>query len=145
MSDKNLAEFNYKLLNNILCIDVYLRKKVHALCKICHVNETSKHLIFECENVVQIWYVLSLYHKIDKKWKHAIIEFFHEHNRKVISLETLISYVAYSIFKYKMYCRLSSFDETNYNILCNVKSSIVFYSFILKKLNSDTDSKLFQT
>lgn len=119
-------------------------KKTHALCKICHVNETSKHLIFECENVVQIWYVLSLYLKIDTKWKHAIIEFFHEHNRKVISLETLISYVAYSIFKYKMYCRLSSFDETNYNILCNVKSSIVFYSFILKKLNSDTDYKLFQ-
>lgn len=76
---------------------------------------------------------MSLYLKIDTKWKHAVIEFFHEHNRNVISLETLILYVAYSIYKYKMYCRLSSFDETNYNIFCDVKSSIVSCSFILKK------------
>lgn len=133
MSDKNLAEFNYiyKLLNNILCNNVYLskwKKETHALCKICHVSETSKHLIFECENVVQIWNSLSLYLKIDIKWIHVIIGFVHEHNRKVISLNTLILYVAYRIYKYtcKMYYRLSSLDETNSSVLCHVKSSMYF-------------------
>lgn len=139
MSDKKPAEFNYKLLNNIFCNNVYLskwKKETQSLCKICHVNETSKHLIFERENVVQIWNTLRHYLKKDMKWKNVIIGFFHEHNRKVISFNT------YS-YKYKMYCRLSFLDETNYNILCHVKSSNVLYSF-LKKLNSDTNYKLFQ-
>lgn len=68
-----------------------------------------------------------LYLKIDIKWKHVIIGFFHELNRKVITLNTLISYVAYRIYEYKMYCRLSSLDKTNYNILYFVLSNLQLY------------------
>ena len=122
--DKHLSEFNYKLLNNILCNNVFLSKwkrDIHRNCENCHISETTKHIIFECENVVQVWNALSNYLNLNVKWKHIIVSFFHERNRKTKSLNLLISYIAYRIYKYKMYCRLNSFDETCYNIFQHVK------------------------
>ena len=65
-----------------------------------------------------------------------MIGFFYEHNTKTKSLNLLISYVAYRIYKYKMYCRLYSIDETCYNIFQHVKFSIMNYTYVLKNLNS---------
>ena len=109
MPDKRLAEFNYKLLNNILCNKAFLGKckqDTHSQCNMCMINEFSKHLIFECKNVIEIWNALDTFLKTNITWKHVIVVFNYESNRKVITLITLISYVAYRIYKYKMYCRL---------------------------------------
>ena len=147
ISDKRLAEFNYKVLNNILCNNVYLskwNKEIHSQCKICQENENTKHLIFECDNVLEIWNALNVYTKIDIKWKHVLLGFFHEQNRKIVSLNTLISFIAYRIYKYKMYCRVHSLEETNYNILNHVKVSTVFYASVLKSHNSFVDYRIFQ-
>ena len=147
MPDKRLAEFNYKLLNNILCNKAFLSKlkqDTHSQCNICLINESSKHLIFECKNVTEIWNALGTFLKTNIKWKHVIVGFNYESNRKVITLNTLISYVAYRIYKYKMYCSLQCLDETNYNILHHVKSSIVFYATILKNIKSAINYKLFE-
>ena len=57
---------------------------------------------------------------------------------------SLITYVANRIYKYKTYCRLQCLDETKYNILHHVKSSIVFYVAILKKIKSAINYKLFE-
>lgn len=46
----------------------------------CRDIETSKHLIYECINVLLIWRLLGDFLSFDVKWKH--------------------------IFIYKMYCRL---------------------------------------
>ena len=76
--DKHLSEFNYKLLNNILCNNVFLSKwkrDTHSNCENCHIRETTKHIIFECENVVQVWNALSNYLNLNVKWKH-IMDFF---------------------------------------------------------------------
>ena len=43
-----------------------------------------------------------------------------------------------------MYCHLQCLDETNYNILHHVKSSIVFYATILKNIKSAINYKLFE-
>lgn len=118
-------------------------KEIHSQCKICKRNENTKHLIFECENVSEIWNALNVYLKIDIKWKHVLLGFFSEQNRKIVSLNTLISYVAYRIYKYKMYCRIHSLEETNYNILNHVKASTVFYASVLKSLNSYADYRIF--
>ena len=70
--------------------------------------------------------------------------FFHERNRKTKSLNLLISYIAYRIYKYKMYCRLNSFDETCYNIFQHVKFSVMKYAKILKNLNVLAEYRLFE-
>lgn len=88
--------------------------------------------MFDCDNVLEIWNALNVYTKIDIKWKHVLLGFFHEQNKKIVSLNTLISFIAYIIYKYKMYCRVHSLEETNYNILNHVKVSTVFYASVLK-------------
>ena len=145
--DKHQSDFNYKLLNNILCNNVFLSKwkrDTHSNCENCHIRETTKHIIFECENVVQVWNALSNYLNLNVKWKHIMVGFFHERNRKTKSLNLLISYIAYRIYKYKMYCRLNSLDETRYNIFQHVKFSVMKYAKILKNLNVLAEYRLFE-
>ena len=45
-----------------------------------------------------------------------LLAFYSEENDKIISLNLLISYVPFRIYKYKMLCRLDSLSETAYNL-----------------------------
>ena len=90
--------FNYKLLNYLLCNNLFLSKWKHAIttfCKTCENEvENSEHFIFTCNNVKKFWYTLGIVVKIDIKWKHIVIGFFHEYNTKVNTLNNLISFTA---------------------------------------------------
>ena len=59
MYDKRLSEFNYKLLNNILCCNLFLEKcKIRLNAKCDHCDEDSEdimHLIYGCHNVNRVW------------------------------------------------------------------------------------------
>ena len=64
VEDSQLADFNYRLLNNILCNNAYLSKwksNVAADCRMCDTLETCEHLIYYCSNVQSLWKLLSLY------------------------------------------------------------------------------------
>ena len=50
------------------------------------------------------------------KWKNAILGFYLEDNRKISLFNTIIWFVAYRIYKYKMWCRLENITETIINI-----------------------------
>ena len=80
--DNDLSDFNYKLLNNLLCNNLYLSKwkqDITQFCDTCVTEvENSEHLIFTCNNVKNIWYTLGISLKIDIKWKHIVVGFFHE-------------------------------------------------------------------
>ena len=52
------------------------KQDTHSQCNICHINESSKHLIFESEIVTEIWNALGTYLKTNIKWKHVIIASF---------------------------------------------------------------------
>ena len=56
------------------------------------------------------------------------------------------NYVAYRIYmyKYKMYCRLYSWDKTFYGIFHHVNFSIVFYAAIHKNIKSSINVTLFE-
>ena len=45
-----------------------------------------------------------------------LLAFYSEENDKIISLNLLISYVPFRIYKHKMLCRLDSSSETAYNL-----------------------------
>lgn len=110
--DKRLSEFNYKLLNNILCTNSFLQKcklRQNAECDYCDIsNEDIKHLIFDCDNVKQVWHNLNNALKFIVKWKHVVIGFYVETNPKVLFYNTIISYIAFKIYKFKMGCRIKN-------------------------------------
>lgn len=60
VKDKSLAEFNYKLLNNLLSNNLLIskwNKGVNNKCKICKTEiEDAQHLIFDCVNVNHVWH-----------------------------------------------------------------------------------------
>ena len=110
----------------------------------CDTLETCEHLIYNCSNVQSLWKLLSLYLNFDVKWKHIAVGFYFEKNRKTLDLNFIISFIAFRIYKYKMYCRLNSLDETRYNIFQHVKFSVMKYAKILKNLNVLAEYRLFE-
>ena len=133
IEDKKIAKFIYNLLNNILC-----KRDANntSICKTCNKDENTKHLIFYCLYSIQIWEIISVSLSIDIQLKHVIVVFYDEKDKKCTSLNTLISYVAYRIYKYKMYCRLESLNETDVCIQIHIKESIYGYSKVVKRLNT---------
>lgn len=109
INDNKIAEFNYNMLHNVLCNNAYLIKWTKDNgdnCTLCRTIENSKHLSFDCKNVEYIW----------KKTKTLFIYWFKKETYrfrllfrkkyKIESLNILISFTAYNIFKYKMNCRI---------------------------------------
>ena len=58
LKDKQIAEFNYKLLNDLLICRQKLQKwglNEDSKCVFCSKEETVEHLIFTCHQKFQIW------------------------------------------------------------------------------------------
>ena len=56
---KKVAEFNFKMMHNLLSNRYILSKWKHDIdrnCLICNgIIENNEHLIYSCSNVVEIW------------------------------------------------------------------------------------------
>lgn len=136
MFDKQIADFNYKLLNNILISREYLSKWKNdsSACLYCkHSNETIKHLLYDCTNVKKIWNIVSIILHFVVSWKHVIVGLYKEINNKVIVYNNVISFVALRIYKYKMWCRINDDIEKPEDIISHVKTSTKIFYLALKK------------
>ena len=136
--DKKISEFNYKLLNNILCNNFFLKKCKLTDSDLCiHCNncvENSKHLIFECILVQNIWEFISQILHFTIRWKHIIVGFYHEKNSKTCFYNDFISLVAYNIYKYKMTVRYEKKAENEFGLRNYLKNGIMFkYSTFTKQ------------
>ena len=137
--DTELAEFNYKLLNNLLCNNLYLSKwkqGVTMYCKNCaNEIECTKHLVYECHNVKQIWHIIGTILNFEMKWKHIVVGFYQVDSDYIDFINSIISYTACKIYKYKMFCRIEALEENIYNIQINVKNSFnnLYRLFAYKK------------
>ena len=69
------------------------------------------------------------------KWKHIVVGFYHVDSDYVDFLNSIISYTACKIYKYKMFCRVEALEETVNNIQINVKNSFknLYRLFVYKK------------
>ena len=144
--DKTIAEFNFKLLNILLCCNLSLSKWKHASPKCSNCLDkikNSKHLIFECINVMKIWKTLESILNFEIQWKHLVVGFYYEDNNKVVLLNNLLSYVACRIYKYKMFCRINSLQESEISICQNLKSHLKFTCSVIKKSNISLQTHLF--
>lgn len=132
MYDKRLSEFNYKLLNNILNCNSFQYKcksRSNANCELCPCEKKDiKHLLFDCLSVQRLWQKLNSILNFDVCWKHIIIGFYLEKNSKTVFLNTIISYVSYVIYKYKMTCRMNENFQS-----CNTLLKFFKRSLSLKK------------
>lgn len=72
-------------------------------------KENIRHLIFECD--IEIWWELSTILQFDIMWKHIILCFYKENNCKVLTLNNIISYVSYRIYRFKMLCTFKKKNE----------------------------------
>ena len=125
IKDKKIAEFNYKLINNILSNNYFvskIEKNSAFLCKGCPQVENTRHLIFECKNVKNLWKNISNYIGFEVKWKHVLFGFYSVQNDTTYLYNLLLSFVALKIYKYKMYCRLEKNIISYEGILFHLKS-----------------------
>ena len=140
--DKKVAEFNFKLLNNLLCNKIFLKKikmSESDICPYCKAyREDNEHMIFKCDNVNPIWILASKVLKFEITWKHILIGFYFEKNQKIVDLNNILSTIATIIYKYKMYCRLKEVEESKENISSHKKNALKTYGCVYKRLKYNT-------
>ncbi len=102
LTDRKLAEFKYKILCNILANRNLIskwNKDITNKCPICHEIQNIRHLLYECPRILNVWGVIGGILKLDITYKHIVIGNL-EKNEFVDNRNLLISYIAYSIYKY---------------------------------------------
>ena len=133
--DKRVCEFNYKLLNNLLCCNLSLFRckiRVTKHCENCnHDVENVQHLIFDCENVREIWYKIGVILDFSIQWRHILLGFFSESSNRISFLNELISFIAFKIYKYKMTCRYNKKREDKLNLIYYMKNALLDFKFYI--------------
>ena len=123
--DKNVAEFKYKLIHNLLCNRYMLSKwkpDVNNKCSFCgNIVENTKHLIFDCPNVANIWSAAESVLKTKIQWKHVVLGFFYESNTKVRNFNFILAYIACRIYKTKMFFRIKNKPEMPNDLSMKIK------------------------
>ena len=67
----------------------------------------------------------------DISWKLILCGFFTEVNKKTIIYNNMISFIAFKIYKYKMYSRVKNERETEYGLREYIKKNIHTYIIVL--------------
>lgn len=148
IDDKSLAEFNYKLIYNLLSNNLLISKwdrNVTNKCKQCSNEiENTKHLIFDCNNVQHIWKIASICIKFTVIWKHIVVGFYLDNNELVKIYNYFLSFIAFRIYKCKMYCRVVQVHETKDFVICSIKEYLKTHCQVLKRLRKTKLEQLFQ-
>ena len=131
MDDRKLAEFNYKIINNILINKAYLSKwisETNAKCFFCNQKEDSIHLLYDCSFNDHIWHIVGNCLQLNITYKHVVLEYSSKiKNVNVNSINYCITLISYLIYKYW----LKSLLSTN-----KVKNKRNFYNFLSFELNN---------
>ena len=139
MSLPKLAEFNYKMLQNIVPCGYVLNKwqnRIDARCEYCHQIETTKHMIFECTRITDIWLMISTILGFNIKWKHVICGFpGSEFTTKIKMLNQVITICSYAIFKENSKCKFENRSYKDICILNVIKRNFALYSIVLRENN----------
>lgn len=126
--DKNVLEFNYKLIYNILfcnkCVSKW-KENFDKNCLNCNVEEDIKYLIFDCCIFNFIWKKVFDILNINVIWKVIVIGFLVYCNKNMFIFNNVVFFVVYKMYKYKMKCRVLN-DIVIYNgLLCFLKSVLI--------------------
>ena len=139
-----VAEFNYKVLNNILPNGYILNKwndKVSSKCEVCGDIETTEHMIYKCPRIQKMWKEISDVINVNVQWKNVVCCFPGcEMSIKINVLNHIVSIICYTVFKANSRCK---FDDTSYentSIYYELKKSFKYYAYVL---HEDVTNMLF--
>ena len=85
------------------------------------------------KNVQEIWKKASVRLKFSVSWKTIVIGFYDEVNDKTMLINNIISFIAYRIYTYKMFCRIHNKAESYSDIRKHIQFSLLNYYFVLSK------------
>ena len=131
VKDNKLAEFNFKVLYNILPCNVNLvrwKKKECAKCNICNVNEDILHLLFNCRYASTIWADFCLRTGITVIAEDVL--FGKEDISKTDNI--MINLIAYLIYKKWLLESLNNVPRQLTDNLNNFKADLVFKKSLYK-------------
>ena len=130
-----VAEFNYKVLHNILPNGYILNKwndKVSSKCEVCGDIETTEHMIYKCPRIQKMWKEISDVINVNVQWKNVVCGFPGcEMSTKINVLNHIVSIICYTVFKANSRCK---FDDTSYENTCiyyELKKSFKYYAYVL--------------
>ena len=135
-----LSEFNYKILHNIVpCGKVLSKWKQHISekCQYCGEIETTKHMLYECKRIYDIWEMVSSILKIDISWKHIVCGFPNYSTcDNILGINYIIGILVYGIFRQNSYCKFNDINYRNANITVKLRSNFKWYVTILENVDS---------
>ena len=130
IDDRKLAEFNYKIINNILINKAYLSKwisETNANCSFCNQKEDTIHLLYDCSFNDHIWQIVGNCLQLNITYKHVVLGYSSNlKNVNVSSINYCITLISYLIYKYWL-----KLLNTN-----KVKNKRNFYNFLNFELNN---------
>lgn len=137
MYEKRIAEFNYKLLNDILNNNVYVskwNKDVSPFAPFVTLKKTLNiyHMIVRVSNLFgKNWFLSKVYCYLENyctwilRWSQG----------KTLVLNNLKACVAYTIYKYKMKCRFHDETMSKKKILYVLKGKLNVQNTVLRKID----------
>ena len=128
--DRKLAEFNYKILCNIINTRTNIsrwNRNINENCQYCGTRQTPRHLLIECTRVQDLWAVVGKILKMDIYYRHIVLGN-NPHNDLILKRNMVISYIAYSIYKFWI---LAENNKVNFATDC-------LFKFVKKDLFSRT-------
>ena len=108
----------------------------------CNDTEDIKHLLYDCIHVLYVWKMLSLVLSSEVQWKHVILGFYFQQNSKLFFLNTVISFLAFKIYKYKLYWSLQNKAEQESMLMSYVKNILINNCAVLLKFSNTMSYKV---
>ncbi len=126
INDRKLAEFNYKVICNIIYTRSKLvkwNKQLSNKCVFCEQIQETKHLLFDCPRVKNAWELIGSILNMSIKYKHIVLG--DTPNSSFIKSRNLvINYISYSIYKMWILSENKKLDFINCNILEFIKQDL---------------------
>ena len=139
--DRHKAEFNYKLLTDTIANAKILSKwkpNVNKNCTVCNIEDTTMHMIFECEENQNVWRTcqteigkaLTIENILTSNYAHAENE--------------LISEICYILYKFWIEVINDKLQRTSQNASMFVKKHLLYHGKLLELRERITESNLFR-
>ena len=129
MTDKKIAEFNYKIINNTLTNRAYLSKwfkETNPQCSYCSTKEDIIHMLYDCHINNELWDIVSKVLNTRITMKRLIL------GHTSYNITYCISIIAYAIYKYWLITFNKNEIKGKHGLYLFMQAEINNYQKILK-------------
>ena len=123
---RKLAEFNYKLIHNLVFSGYIINKWNSSVPSSCHCGEleTIEHLVFSCKRVQDVWQKIGQILKLNITWKCIVLGLEDHYASKINRARNMIiTITTYSIYVSWLKCENS---KNSYKFV-DLTKSVIYY------------------